>query len=163
MGAFSIAKVTKIGRKYISIEAGYCHEIKFDITNDFKEVSDYSQSFYLFLTVEDAQERIYMREFFVRICNFRQWDILSYDEAKEIERIVFERRGALYCAMAASESYCWVAHDVTEEDAKATLVKQYNDFFENEGSNKMSLQDFEKEYTIEVFPIIPGGGGQIEI
>lgn len=160
--SISTGKVTSIGRKYINVDENY-RTIRFDMTNDFKESSSYLPSYYLFLTVEDAQEKIYMREFYIRICNYNKWNMLNYDEAKAVERIVFERRGTLYCAMAVTESYCWVAHDVTEEDAKAALVNKYNNFFELLGKDKMSVKDFEKEHTIEVFPIISGSGSQIEI
>ncbi len=46
-------KVVSVGRKYITVEHG---NIKFDITNDFREVTNYCVEYKLFLSKEDIQQ-----------------------------------------------------------------------------------------------------------
>lgn len=57
-------KVVSVGRKYITVE--YCN-IKFDITNDFLEVTNYAISYKLYLSKEDIKNDIKRRQMEERI------------------------------------------------------------------------------------------------
>lgn len=46
--------VLSVGRKYITVK--YCGGIRFDINNDFREVTNYSIDYKLFLSKEDIKE-----------------------------------------------------------------------------------------------------------
>lgn len=52
-GFIKEAKVRSVGRKYITVD--YCGGIRFDITNEFREVTDYSPTYRLYLSKEDIQ------------------------------------------------------------------------------------------------------------
>ena len=57
-------KVVTAGRKYITVEYG---NIKFDITNDFREVTNYSIEYKLYLSKEDIKNDIKRRQMEERI------------------------------------------------------------------------------------------------
>jgi hypothetical protein len=57
--------VLSVGRKYITCDFG--RTIKFDITNDFREVTNYSISYRLFLSKEDIQADFKRRKMEERI------------------------------------------------------------------------------------------------
>lgn len=57
-------KVVSVGRKYITVEYA---NTKFDITNDFREVTNYSIEYKLYLSKEDIQEDIKRRKMEERI------------------------------------------------------------------------------------------------
>ena len=57
-------KVTSVGRKYITVEY---NNIKFDITNDFREVTQYSIEYKLFLSKEDIKNDFKRRKMEERI------------------------------------------------------------------------------------------------
>lgn len=57
--------VLSVGRKYITCDFG--RTIKFDITNDFREVTNYSISYRLFLSKEDIQKDFKRRKMEERI------------------------------------------------------------------------------------------------
>lgn len=59
------AQVLSVGRKYITCDFG--RTIKFDITNDFREVTNYSISYRLFLSKEDIQADFKRRQMEERI------------------------------------------------------------------------------------------------
>lgn len=46
--------VQAVGRKYLKVN--HCGGIRFDITNDFREVTNYSIQYRLFLSKEDIQQ-----------------------------------------------------------------------------------------------------------
>lgn len=160
-GEYSIikGKVSKVGNKYIYVVPPRRWEIKFNISNDFKQVSDGLDPYHLFLTEIEANAYIKRQVGLMRIRKFSQWDLLTNDEIRAIDRIITDRRGALYCAQMVSETFAWVAHDESEESAKETLLQNFNDFF---GSDS-TMEEVESEYKIETFQIIPGHGGYIEI
>ena len=59
------AKVLSVGRKYITVERGI--KIKFDIANDFREVTNYSINWNLFLSKEDIKKLLKRREMEKRV------------------------------------------------------------------------------------------------
>ena len=46
-------KVLTVGKKYITVD--FCGGMRFDMTNDFREVTDYSPTYRLYLSKEDIQ------------------------------------------------------------------------------------------------------------
>lgn len=162
------AKVTSIGRKHLTVAPeGSPWEYQFDMTDMFRQKTGTAREYYLFLDMYDARQFIQRREAIMRLRRFTQWEDLDDDEIKAIDRIVSQRRGGLYCAMAATDSYIWVAHDSTEEGAKEALVRQYFEFFNRpdneEDSDVLTVEEFEEEFDIEVFPVIPGHGAEKEL
>lgn len=59
------ATVASVGRKYITVK--YWDGIRFDINNDFREVTNYSISYRLFLSKEDIQKDFKRRKMEERI------------------------------------------------------------------------------------------------
>lgn len=57
--------VASVGRKYITVK--YWDGIRFDINNDFREVTNYSISYRLFLSKEDIQKDFKRRKMEERI------------------------------------------------------------------------------------------------
>lgn len=57
--------VLSVGRKYITCDFG--RTIKFDITNDFREVTNYSTSYKLFLSKEDIKKEFKRKQMEERI------------------------------------------------------------------------------------------------
>lgn len=57
-------KVLSVGRKYITVHYG---NTKFDIPNDFREVTNYSVDYKLFLSKEDIQNDFKRREMEERV------------------------------------------------------------------------------------------------
>lgn len=49
-------KVLCVGRKYITVD--YCGGIRFDMTNEFREVTDYSPTYSLYLSKEEIQREL---------------------------------------------------------------------------------------------------------
>lgn len=58
-------KVESVGRKYITVN--HFGRIRFDINNDFQEVTDYAIAFKLFLSKEDIKEFFKLRKMEERI------------------------------------------------------------------------------------------------
>lgn len=56
--------VLSVGRKYIAVKFG---NIRFDITNDFREVTDYSVYYKLYLSKEDIKNDIKRRKMEERV------------------------------------------------------------------------------------------------
>lgn len=59
--------VLSVGRKYITVIGKFGTQIKFDIANDFREVTNYSISYRLFLSKEDIQKDFKRRKMEERI------------------------------------------------------------------------------------------------
>lgn len=57
-------KVVSVGRKYITVEYA---NIKFDIANDFREVTQYAIEYKLYLSKEDIQKDLKRRQMEERI------------------------------------------------------------------------------------------------
>lgn len=63
------ATVTTVGRKYITVEYRNWPPILFDIEDDFRQLSDYSADYMLFLTEQDIYDYEERRTLFREIHN----------------------------------------------------------------------------------------------
>lgn len=52
------ANVVCVGRKYVTVKMNRWREIKFDASNDFRQVTDRTPTFYLYLSKEDIQKEM---------------------------------------------------------------------------------------------------------
>ena len=52
---FVSGTVEKVGRKYVEVNIGMSYAVKFDSTNNFRQGTDYSPDYELFLSREDAE------------------------------------------------------------------------------------------------------------
>jgi hypothetical protein len=52
------ANVISVGRKYVTVKMNGWGEIKFDASNDFRQVTDYTPTFYLYLIKEDIHKEM---------------------------------------------------------------------------------------------------------
>ncbi len=59
------AKVLSVGRKYITVDFG--RQLRFDMTNDFREATDYVVSYRLFLSKEDIKNELKRRQMEERV------------------------------------------------------------------------------------------------
>lgn len=52
------ANVISVGRKYVTVKMNGWREIKFDASDDFRQVTDYTPTFYLYLSKEDIHKEM---------------------------------------------------------------------------------------------------------
>ena len=83
-------KVVSVGRKYITVEYS---NIKFDITNDFREVTNFCIEYKLFLSKEDIQQDFKRRKMEERIVNALYYHRhvtgkMTFDELETVHNIV---------------------------------------------------------------------------
>ena len=83
-------KVVSVGRKYITVE---CSNIKFDITNDFREVTNFCIEYKLFLSKEDIQRDIKRRKMEEQVVNALYYHRhvtgkMTFDELETVHNIV---------------------------------------------------------------------------
>lgn len=52
------ANVISVGRKYVTVKMNGWREIKFDASNDFRQVTDHTPTFYLYLSKEDIHKEM---------------------------------------------------------------------------------------------------------
>lgn len=52
------ANVVSVGRKYVTVKTNGWREIKFDASNEFRQVTDYTPTFYLYLSKEDIYKEM---------------------------------------------------------------------------------------------------------
>lgn len=83
-------KVLSVGRKYITVEYG---KTKFDIANDFREVTSYSITLNLFLSKEDIEKKLNRRQMAQAIKNALYYNAylsskMTYEEVQTIYNIV---------------------------------------------------------------------------
>ena len=65
------AKVLSVGRKYITVD--FCRSMKFDIANDFREVTDYSPSFKLYASKEQIFQEYQRKQMENDVCAAFVW------------------------------------------------------------------------------------------
>ena len=83
-------KVVSVGRKYITVEYA---NTKFDITNDFREVTNYSIEYKLYLSKEDIKNDIKRRQMEERISTAFHFPTyvtrkMTFDELETVFNIV---------------------------------------------------------------------------
>lgn len=83
--------VEAVGRKYIKVK--HCGGIQFDINNDFREVTNYSVGYKLFLSKEDIKEHFKRRKMEEQIANALYYHRhvtgkMTFDELETVHNIV---------------------------------------------------------------------------
>ena len=83
-------KVVSVGRKYITVEH---NNIKFDITNDFREVTNFCIEYKLFLSKEDIQLDLKRRKMEEQIVNALYYHRhvtgkMTFEELETVHNIV---------------------------------------------------------------------------
>lgn len=83
--------VISVGRKYIKVK--HCGGIRFDINNDFREVTDYAIAYKLFLSKEDIHAAFKRRKMEERIANALYYHRhvtgkMTFDELETVYNIV---------------------------------------------------------------------------
>lgn len=83
--------VLSVGRKYIKVK--YCGGIQFEIENDFREKTDYSIEYKLFLSKEDIKEDFKRRKMEDQIYNAFHFPNyvtrkMTFDELETVQNIV---------------------------------------------------------------------------
>lgn len=83
-------KVVSIGRKYITVEYS---NIKFDITNGFREVTNFAIAYKLYLSKEDIQRDLKRRKMEEQIVNALYYHRhvtgkMTFDELETVHNIV---------------------------------------------------------------------------
>ena len=81
-------EVTAVGRKYITVRNNY-HVLKFDMTNDFKQISYGSPDYLLFLYKDDIFDMLHKNEMIADIRNACKWgsSILNNLSTNDLEII----------------------------------------------------------------------------
>lgn len=86
--------VTKVGRKYVTVKIGF-REYQFDLTDELRQKTDYSQDYYLHETLEallgEREKRILVAElnsFFSNTYNVKTK--LTLEQMRRIKEIVNE-------------------------------------------------------------------------
>lgn len=157
--------VTSVGRKYITVQVGKYLSIQFEVENDLREKTEYSQSYWLFPTKQDAEEML-RRESLLRELRMKSDDVWKYMSVRELEladELVLERKAPLFCATCVSESYVWTAFGESEQAAVENLKDQYDTFIVGKVDEEMNLELFRKEYRIDVFPVSCKTGNVMEL
>lgn len=85
------ATVLSVGRKYITVDFG--RSVKFDIENDFREVTAYTANYKLYLSKEDIANDLKRREMEERVSTAFHFPNhatrkMTFDELQTIDNIV---------------------------------------------------------------------------
>lgn len=83
--------VTKVGKKYITVEHRNWPPILFDIEEDFRQVYDCSEDYKLFLTEQaayDYQEKITLFREIREAFGWKNEEKLSLEQLKQIKNII---------------------------------------------------------------------------
>lgn len=160
---FCEGTVKTVGRKYITVISG-AHQIQFDIDDDFREKTEYAQTYWLFLDKGSALEMLNRQ---ITLKKLRQlpdiWRNMSDQELKLANEFLLERKPPLFCAICVTESYVWNAYGETKENAVINLKKLYDNFFVGKDDSDYDLDAFQIEYQVKVFPVSCNSGNVIDL
>lgn len=82
------ATVIKVGKKYITVKCG-CREIKFDVTNNFREGTKHSDDYKLYINKQEALDDVYDARL-CRLIAYSNFDKLSLSQRIRIYDVIKE-------------------------------------------------------------------------